>query len=587
MFKPLMGAILGALLLSGSLFRPIQAQTQPQARDLELLEVYELIATMISRQNPLFLFPGLEASNVTVRGDGGEYHVVLNGLGLPGSAVSIPEPVTLRLPRQVPESDLITVTMEGLPPSTIMPGGQSLKLINPQFSGLWSIQRQGFDTFDLSLDRVRFQGAGIAYTAKKLSSSLRKQRGQHVLAFSIGSFDADYGDSFSGSERAKGLMVEMSLPTTETSGQILLALAYRLSGLLFQETEIQQKLAPAPPPVSTLNGLKITVGFEGESWDQTVPPSMGTLGETTLVVSVDPDTETGQSRLSVEASVQSINQTLDQMEIEVKQPSAISVELAGLSSEVLADLLLDRREGFDAPALGREVSLVADVSVGEMRGAMPQIELAFSAKRATGNLSSTPLGDGQQTFEITGSVERLDVVDWLNKDDLEPFASTLLTPALPSEASLTLGLEGLKSDDVQRLLTSILSLELSGIAGALPQDPAMLEIVLRDSFYRSRLLEAEWSGRLRLRQGRIPLQGTFEMVTGPLAPLQIGMQQSIGTPVPAISQAMSAGILGLTLLQTFAIREEGGRLRFEMAFPETGGLPLVNGRPLPFQQFLR
>ena len=204
-----MGAILGALLLSGSLFRPIQAQTQPQARDLELLEVYELIATMISRQNPLFLFPGLEASNVTVRGDGGEYHVVLNGLGLPGSAVSIPEPVTLRLPRQVPESDLITVTMEGLPPSTIMPGGQSLKLINPQFSGLSSIQRQGFDTFDLSLDRVRFQGAGIAYTAKKLSSSLRKQRGQHVLAFSIGSFDADYGDSFSGSERAKGLMVEM------------------------------------------------------------------------------------------------------------------------------------------------------------------------------------------------------------------------------------------------------------------------------------------------------------------------------------------------------------------------------------------
>jgi hypothetical protein len=65
------------------------------------------------------------------------------------------------------------------------------------------------------------------------------------------------------------------------------------------------------------------------------------------------------------------------------------------------------------------------------------------------------------------------------------------------------------------------------------------------------------------------------------------MQQSIGTPVPAISKAMSGGILGLTLLQTFAVREEGGTLRFEMEFPETGGLPLVNGRPLPFQQFLR
>ena len=34
-------------------------------------------------------------------------------------------------------------------------------------------------------------------------------------------------------------------------------------------------------------------------------------------------------------------------------------------------------------------------------------------------------------------------------------------------------------------------------------------------------------------------------------------------------------------------REGGGRLSFDIEFPETGGLPLVNGRPLPFQQFIR
>ena len=152
---------------------------------------------------------------------------------------------------------------------------------------------------------------------------------------------------------------------------------------------------------------------------------------------------------------------------------------------------------------------------------------------------------------------------------------------------LGISVEGLKSEDVQNLLSAALAIDLRGVVKALPDDLGALELVLSDSFYRSRLIEAEWSGRLKPRAGRVPVQGTFDLVTGPLAPLQIGMQQSIGTPVPAISQAMSGGILGLTLLQTFAVREEGGKLRFEMEFPEAGGLPLVNGRPLPFQQFIR
>ena len=69
------------------------------------------------------------------------------------------------------------------------------------------------------------------------------------------------------------------------------------------------------------------------------------------------------------------------------------------------------------------------------------------------------------------------------------------------------------------------------------------------------------------------------MVKSPAAPLR--------TPIPAVTQSLSAGVLGLTLLQSFAVREEGGRLSFDIEFPETGGLPLVNGRPLPFQQFIR
>ena len=143
MFKSLAGVLGGALFLFGTAVRPAQA------RDLELLEVYELAASIISRQNPLFLFPGLQADNIAVNGNGGEYQVVINGLGLPGSTATVPEPVTIRLPKTVSEGDLIDVMVEGLPTSTIMPGGQSLKMIDPQFQGLWSIDKRGFDSFDV------------------------------------------------------------------------------------------------------------------------------------------------------------------------------------------------------------------------------------------------------------------------------------------------------------------------------------------------------------------------------------------------------------------------------------------------------
>jgi hypothetical protein len=583
MFKPFTGVFAGALLLCGAFSRSAQSQ----ARDLELLEVYELAASIISRQNPLFLFPGLQADQVSVNGNGGEYHVVINGLGLPGSTATVLEPVTLRLPRTIGDDDLIDVVMEGLPTSTIMPGGQSLKLIEPQFQGLWSINNRGFESFDLSVDRIGFQGAGISYSARELTASLSRQRDRQVLVFKAGGFDAEYGDSFTGSEKAKGLVIELSIPASATSGQVLLALAYRLSGLLLQEAEVQELLAPAPPPVSGLNGLQIKFDFDGEIWEQVVPPSKGKLGPLSLMAEVKAGDTPDISQVMLSASLKSMNQTLEQMEVTVAQPSAFMVELDGINANALADLLLDRREGFDAPDLGGPLSFSAAVEVGRLDVQVPQIDLDFGAKMLAGSLVSVPGTDGVQSIDLTGRADSLNVINWPDKDQLEPFASTIVTPLLPREAALGLSVTGLKSEDIQSLISAALAIDLGGVMRALPKDLGALELVLSDSFYKSRLVEAEWSGRLKPRAGRIPVQGTFELVTGPLTPLQIGMQQSIGTPVPAISKAMSGGILGLTLLQTFAVGEEGGTLRFEMEFPETGGLPLVNGRPLPFQQFLR
>ncbi|MDA8603953.1 hypothetical protein N9M21_06010 [Alphaproteobacteria bacterium] len=583
MFKSFTGVLVGALLLCGAFSRSAQAQ----ARDLELLEVYELAASIVSRQNPLFLFPGLQADQVSVNGNGGEYHIVINGLGLPGSMATVPEPVTLRLPQSISDGDLIDVMMEGMPTSTIMPSGQSLKLINPQFQGRWSIKNRGFDSFDLSVDRIRFQGAGISYTVRKLTASLSSGPERQVLSLKVGGFDADYGDSFTGTERAKGLAVELSVPTRAMSGQVLLALAYRLSGLLLNETEVQERLAPEPPLVSSLNGLQIKFEFDGESWEQIVPPSKGKLGPLSLTAAVQDGDGPGDSRVTLSASLRSMQQTLEQMEVTVSRPSTFEVVLNGINAQALADVLLDRREGFDAPDLGGPVAFSATVDIGGFDVTVPQIDLDFGAKMLAGRVQSAPQDDGQQSFELRARADDLQVSNWQDKAQLEPFASTVITPALPKEAALGISVEGLKSEDVQNLLSAALAIDLRGVVKALPDDLGALELVLSDSFYRSRLIEAEWSGRLKPRAGRVPVQGTFDLVTGPLAPLQIGMQQSIGTPVPAISQAMSGGILGLTLLQTFAVREEGGKLRFEMEFPEAGGLPLVNGRPLPFQQFIR
>ena len=586
MFKPSKGAACGVLSLLGLLALPA-SPASAQARDLDLLEVYEIAAAMVSRQNPLFLFPGLQADRMTVNGNGGEYHVVINGFGLPGSTATVPEPMLIRLPQIATDGDLIEVTVDGLPTSTIMPGGQSLKLIDPRFRGEWSIERKGFERFELSVNRIAFQGAGIAYTANDLSARLSQQGEKHVLAFDLGGFKAEYGDSFTGTERAKRLRLALSAPRETVSAQALLALAYRLSGFALNEPEEQAALAPPAPRVSTLDGLSIELIFDGEEWEQVVPPSSGRFGRVTANVQVEPGASPGLSRVSVDASLKSFEQRLEQIDVRINKPSTFSLVIDGLESQSLADLFLDRQDGFEEPQLGQAVGLQGAIDIGRVAVLMPAIDLDFSADGLAGRIDSVPDAEGAQSLDLVGQAAQVKVSNWANREQLEPLATNIIIPGLPTEAQIGFGVEGLSAADVQGLLSAALALDLGGVAAAFPTDLTALELVLQDSFYRSKLVDAEWSGRLRPRAGRIPVQGTLELVTGPLAPMQIGMQQSIATPVPAVSQSMSAGILGLTLLQTFATREDGGRLRFEMTFPEEGGLPLVNGRPLPFQQFIR
>ena len=103
------GLLLGAAAATAALAptRPAFAQSEEgvadpaltpvvtPARELDLLEVYEVASSLMSYQNPLFIFPGMQAEGFTVNGDGGEFNIVVKGLGLPDSTATLPEPCLL------------------------------------------------------------------------------------------------------------------------------------------------------------------------------------------------------------------------------------------------------------------------------------------------------------------------------------------------------------------------------------------------------------------------------------------------------------------------------------------------------------
>ena len=563
------------------------------ARELDLLEVYEVASSLMSYQNPLFIFPGLKAEGFTVNGDGGEFNIVVKGLGLPDSAATLPEPVILHLPGMTRGNELIDLRVEGLPTSSILADGQSLKLINPVFEGTWSLPGRGFQAFDLSLDRASFQGEGISHQLRDLRIRLAEdaRTDRVALTFSLKSFEVDYGDSFTGTERVQGFRLSLSGPRGEMAPQTLLKLAYRLSSLALGTSVFHDSLVEDPPPVASLNGLDLRLEIDSDVWEQTVPPAAGKIDRLDARVQILPGDDPRESRLQVEASVSAMEQGLDGMSLSLAKPSALRLSLAGLEARALADLLLDQpalgpvpgEEPFDPP-----LRMVAEVDLAKLRLGIPQLDFDMAAQSARGSLSSDPVDAGAgQSLLLSAAATDMAVRDWPEDSVLNPFATQVLLPLLPREANLSLAVEGLELDAARGIITALLGLDLRGLFAALPADPGALRFRLADGLFRSRLLEAEWSGELSPRAGRIPLQGRFALETGALTPLQVSMQQSLATPIPAVTQSLSAGVLGLTLLQSFAVREEGGRLSFDIEFPETGGLPLVNGRPLPFQQFIR
>ena len=461
------------------------------------------------------------------------------------------------------------------------------------FEGTWSLSGRGFQAFDLSLDRASFQGEGISHQLRDLSIQLAEdERADRVaLIFSLKSFEVDYGDSFTGTERAQGFRLLLSGPRGEMAPQTLLKLAYRLSSLALGTSVFHESLVEDPPPVASLNGLDLRLEIDSDVWEQTVPPAAGKMNRVNARVQILPGSDPRESWVQVDASIGAMEQGLDGMSLSLSKPAALTLSLAGLEARALADLLLDQpalgpvpgAAPFDAP-----LSMMAEVALAQLRLGIPQLDFDIEAKSTGGSLRSDPVGTGAgQSLHLSASATDVAVRDWPEDSVLNPFAKQVLLPLLPREANLSLAVEGLEAEAARGIITALLGLDLPGLFAALPADPGALRFRLSEGLIRSDLLEAAWSGELRPRAGRIPIEGTFALETGALTPLQVSMQQSLATPIPAVTQTLSAGVLGLTLLQSFAVREEGGRLSFDIEFPETGGLPLVNGRPLPFQQFIR
>ena len=88
--------------------------------------------------------------------------------------------------------------------------------------------------------------------------------------------------------------------------------------------------------------LQIKFEFDGESWEQIVPPSKGKLGPLSLTAAVQDGDGPEDSRVTLSASLKSMQQTLEQMEVTVSRPSTFEVVLNGINAQALADVLLDR-----------------------------------------------------------------------------------------------------------------------------------------------------------------------------------------------------------------------------------------------------
>ena len=574
-------ALFGGLLTASTM----AGAAQPGA--LTDADVSAVAQGLVGTQSPLFLLGGLDVQETNQILSGREAYLSLEGLSTPDGP-GFDTPVILYL--EARGDDLIRVPTVELPGEWVSSQGHRLEMGGPRGRGptlkaVWSRRNQGFQSFDLNLGDVTYQGEGISYRVPNLRFRLDTARGLSRLNVRVTQWDADYGRAMGGRETARNFAFEIKAPTRTLTPSVLLSLANRLMGALLEVpmpviSDAEMALLP-----NDLHGVSLSMTLGSAAWDTASPPAAGGLTNATVTMDINQDSDSNNfSRVQATLSIDRFEAQLADNRVGAASPLSLSAEAIGLEPKALVHALFGVGE-----VTGEQRALVQQPSSFTLSGQVEDLVLDVPLMRVEHQLgrlmglATVELGDSQAKPAAVHFVLELEDValpDFIGREAIEPMATSLLLPMLPSQARMDVSLHGIESEQVAMFLNRIVVGNIRDALAALPRDLDDLTLVLGDNYLNTSLVAMSADGAFQLGQsGRIPVRGELSMQTGSLVPLQTAIQQALATPIPAVVQALSATILVTTVLQGYAVPTSDGRFNFDLSFD--GGLPTINGRELP------
>ena len=574
-------ALFGGLLTASTMV----GAAQPGA--LTDADVSAVAQGLVGAQSPLFLLGGLDVQETNQILSGREAYLSLEGLSTPDGP-GFDTPIILYL--ETRGDDLIRVPTVELPGEWVSAEGHRLEMGGPRgrgptFKAVWSRRNRGFQSFDLNLGDVTYQGEGMSYRVPNLRFRLDTARGLSRLNVRVTQWDADYGRAMGGRETARNFAFEIKAPTRTLTSSVLLSLANRLMGTLLEVpmpviSDAEMALLP-----NDLHGVSLSMTLGSAAWDTVSPPATGGLTNATVTMDINQDSDSNNfSRLQATLNVDRFEAQLAENRVGAALPLSLSAEATGLEPKALVHALFGVGE-----VAGEQRALVQQPSSfalsGQVEGLVldvPLMRVEHQLGRLMG-LATVELGDSQAkpaAVNFVLELEDVELPDFIEREAIEPMATSLLLPMLPSKARMDVSLHGIESEQVATFLNQIVVGNIRDALASLPRDLDDLTLVLGDNYLNTSLVAMSAEGAFQLGQpGRIPVRGELSMQTGSLVPLQNAIQQALATPIPAVVQALSATILVTTVLQGYAVPMSDGRFNFDLSFD--GGLPTINGRELP------
>ena len=571
--------------------------TAAEAQTLREEDVYELASGILGEQSPLFLFPGLDVveTDYIFAMTPTSAVISFNGLTIPdgpqlsnqivvylgardGNLIDIP---SLQLPRVWNNDAGVSLEMTG-------PSGEG-----PVFTGFWNPVHGGFQSFDLDLGSVSYDGEGIKYQIPQMRFELKGNENQSSLGFYVERWEADYDGSLDGSEIASGLRFQMLAPSSTVKPSELLTLASRIMASLLDIQRPTTVGKAQGPRALDLDGLRLEIALENAVWQTRSPPATGSVTGASLTMAIDQQ-ESGLAALSFQLGLDAFDVALADNRVSSEDAFAISLSAKGLDPRVLAGLIY----GLGAPSgsgsgmsgtlsddssliqEGVNLSLAAQARNVAMAVPTMDVDTTIGAVNGALSLEDAEGSADSANLRLVVGVEDVTLSNFVGRESLEPLASAIILPLMPQEAQLDVTITGLQQRVLSEFAQALLTMNLTELQTALPRDLTTLGLVIKNTGIVSDLLSVTMNGDFSFGHGgRLPVRGVLDLRTGSLLPLLAASQQAVATPVPQLVSLLSAAIVITTVLQGYAVPTEDGQFGIRLDFD--GGLPKINGRELP------